>query len=267
MITTLVDNIQETFGLAPIEGMAAGLPLVVTDWDGYRDTCRHGQDGIRIPTVVPPPGAGALVPLAHGALNESFQRYVGNTALMTGFDIPKAAEAFAALAADEGLRRRLGESAQRRASETYDWPIVIEQYRSLWQELAERRAKEPEIAARRETHAHDPRLDDPFRLYGHFATRQMSANTVLSLPPAGDGLTVADIARSTINTGADRFLLRDDEKSAVVRRLAGGPSRVGALLDVVPEVRRAALFRWLGHAVKFDAIRIVDDEPGDLLTE
>ena len=34
----LIDNIQETFGLAPIEGMAAGLPLLVSDWDGMKDT-------------------------------------------------------------------------------------------------------------------------------------------------------------------------------------------------------------------------------------
>src|SRR4029079_16664641 len=52
------DNIQETFGLTPIEAMAAGLPCVVTDWNGYRDTVRDGEDGFRIATVAPAPGAG-----------------------------------------------------------------------------------------------------------------------------------------------------------------------------------------------------------------
>ena len=28
--------------------MAAGLPVVVSDWDGYRDTVRDGVDGFRI---------------------------------------------------------------------------------------------------------------------------------------------------------------------------------------------------------------------------
>jgi len=28
--------------------MAAGLPCVVTDWDGYKDTVRHGEDGFRV---------------------------------------------------------------------------------------------------------------------------------------------------------------------------------------------------------------------------
>ena len=47
---SLSDNIQETFGIVPIEAMAAGLPVVVSDWDGYKDTVRDGIDGFRIPT-------------------------------------------------------------------------------------------------------------------------------------------------------------------------------------------------------------------------
>ena len=37
---SLSDNIQETFGLVPLEAMAAGLPVIVSDWDGYRETVR-----------------------------------------------------------------------------------------------------------------------------------------------------------------------------------------------------------------------------------
>ena len=42
IFVSLVDNIQETFGLAPLEAMAAGLPTVVSDWDGFRDQCGMG---------------------------------------------------------------------------------------------------------------------------------------------------------------------------------------------------------------------------------
>ena len=47
---SLVDNPQETFGLAVAEAMAAGVPLVVSDWNGYRDLVRDGIDGFRVPT-------------------------------------------------------------------------------------------------------------------------------------------------------------------------------------------------------------------------
>ena len=45
LFLSLVDNPQETFGLAPVEAMAAGIPVVVSDWDGYRFTVSDGVEG------------------------------------------------------------------------------------------------------------------------------------------------------------------------------------------------------------------------------
>ena len=46
------DNIQETFGLAVLEAMASGLPVVASDWDGYRDLVDHGRTGFLVPTAM-----------------------------------------------------------------------------------------------------------------------------------------------------------------------------------------------------------------------
>ena len=35
LFVSLSDNVQETFGLTPVEAMAAGLPCVVSDWSGH----------------------------------------------------------------------------------------------------------------------------------------------------------------------------------------------------------------------------------------
>ena len=48
---SLVDNPQETFGLTPVEAMAAGIPVIVSDWDGYRYTVTDGLEGFLIPTT------------------------------------------------------------------------------------------------------------------------------------------------------------------------------------------------------------------------
>jgi glycosyltransferase involved in cell wall biosynthesis len=37
-----IDNFQETFGIAVVEAMAAGLPVVASDFDGYRDLVEEG---------------------------------------------------------------------------------------------------------------------------------------------------------------------------------------------------------------------------------
>jgi len=44
---SLSDNIQETFGLTPLEAMAAGLPVIASDWDGYRR--KRGADAAHAP--------------------------------------------------------------------------------------------------------------------------------------------------------------------------------------------------------------------------
>ena len=35
LVLSLVDNIQETFGLSIAEAMAAGRPVVASNWNGY----------------------------------------------------------------------------------------------------------------------------------------------------------------------------------------------------------------------------------------
>jgi glycosyltransferase involved in cell wall biosynthesis len=134
LYAALVDNIQETFGLAPVEAMAAGLPVVATDWDGFRDTVRHGVDGILVPTLMAPPGEGLEAALCHATEHISYGAFLSVTARLTAVDISAAGEAFRALAADATLRRRMGAAGQARVRETFDWAAVIPQYHALWRE-------------------------------------------------------------------------------------------------------------------------------------
>ena len=53
---SLVDCLQETFGLTPVEAMASRLPVVASDWNGYKDTVVEGRTGFRIPTQSFEPG-------------------------------------------------------------------------------------------------------------------------------------------------------------------------------------------------------------------
>ena len=87
LFTSLVDNIQETFGLAPIEAMAAGLPVVAADWDGYRETVRDGVDGFLVPTTMTPPGFGGTMAYRHFSGLDSYDAYVGVAALNVAVDV------------------------------------------------------------------------------------------------------------------------------------------------------------------------------------
>ena len=106
------DSIQETFGLAVLEAMAVGLPVVASDWDGYRDIVRDGETGFLAPTLmVDGATAGATVRLMVGEL--TYDHFLAECSQATAVDVPAMAEAIARLAGDAALRRRMGEAGRR----------------------------------------------------------------------------------------------------------------------------------------------------------
>ncbi len=140
IFVSLVDNIQETFGLTPLEAMAAGLPVVASDWDGYRYTMRDGVEGFLIPTLGGVPGGlGHGMALRHAIGVDSYQAYVGQVAQHTAVHVGKAAGAIAALAASPELRAKMGAAGRARVASSFAWPVVIGQLNGLLGELAELR--------------------------------------------------------------------------------------------------------------------------------
>jgi D-inositol-3-phosphate glycosyltransferase len=125
IFTSLVDNVQETFGITPVEAMAAGLPVVVSDWDGYRFTVRDGVDGMLIPTLGGPrSGLGATLVQRHIFGIASYQAYAGQVAQHTAVHVGRAAAAIAELAGSPELRKRMGAAGRERVRTTFDWPVV-----------------------------------------------------------------------------------------------------------------------------------------------
>jgi len=188
---SLVDNIQETFGLTPVEAMAAGLPVVVSDWDGYRYTVRDHIDGFLIPTLISPGGApGELLANLHSLELESYQTYVGAVAQHTAVHIQQAAAAIGRLVDESDLRRSMGKAAQQRAQMTFSWPTVVSQYKELFDELAEVRRRSDPLSAKAGACV-QPIRGEPFADFRHFATHTLDSVHTLRL---ADGVTAADLA-------------------------------------------------------------------------
>lgn len=177
LFISLSDNIQETFGLTPVEAMAAGLPVVVTDWNGYKDTVRDGVDGFRIPTWMPPPNLGEGFAKAHEAGVENYDFYCGLNCQTVAVDGRVLAERLGELVANPELRRSMGAAGRQRAWAEYDWAVVYRRYQALYGQLAELRGAAGSGPAAPRAAA--SRLD-PYQSFGHYPTARIQPDTLVA---------------------------------------------------------------------------------------
>jgi phosphatidylinositol alpha-mannosyltransferase len=88
---------QESFGIALVEAMAAGLPVVATDIPGYREVVSDGVEGLLVPPRDPEALAAGLVWVLK----------------------------------DPERAKRLGDAGRERAR-TFDWPVVVDRLEELY---------------------------------------------------------------------------------------------------------------------------------------
>lgn len=258
VFTLLSDNIQETFGLAPIEAMAAGLPVVVSDWDGFRDTVEDGVQGYRIPTRQAPPGHARDLARRYEDGIDRYDSYIAAVAQFCAVDVRAAAAAFARLFGDADLRRKMSEAARRRAREVYDWRVITAAYRDLWGELAVLRVKADERAPLRAGSEPHPARGDPFRLFQSYPTAILQPTDRISITGRCDASRVDTFLAFPGSSLHPQSLATADEVRHVLEKL--GEMGTLACSDIVADfvaVRRPTVFRTLAWLLKHDIIYVV----------
>jgi hypothetical protein len=256
----LADNIQESFGLTPIEAMAAGLPCVVTDWDGYRDTVRDGIDGFRVATFTPPPGFATDLIIDHALDLHPYGAFIGKAGGVTVVDCEATTAAFQRLAADPDLRRRLGSNGAKRARASFDWSVIIRAYEALWDELAEIRAAAQVEHPRPAERVRWPEHLDPFELFADYPTAIVQGKTKIRLTPDAD--TEAFEERLSLQMAVVDLVgakplpalrqLRD--------RLRAGPRELESIVGSFRKEDRVRALRGLMLMAKFGLVAIEGDE-------
>ena len=183
MFVSLSDNLQETFGITPVEAMASGLPVVVTDWDGYKDTVVEGVTGYRIPTWMPPPDMGMALAAAFEAGTINYDRYIGLSCLEVSADNEALVSRLTQLIRDPVLRRQMGAAGRERVAKVYDWNVVMDQHMALWRDLdlLRRNALQDQASSLKGAPKCAPARQDPYRVFGSFPTAMISPATRVSL--------------------------------------------------------------------------------------
>ncbi|MEX0809989.1 MAG: glycosyltransferase family 4 protein [Dongiaceae bacterium] len=256
VFTSLSDNIQETFGLTPIEAMAAGLPVVVSDWDGYRYTVRDGKDGIAIPTFMPPGGDGGEIALRYASGIDGYGRYCMSTAQSIAVDVEACADAYVKLAEDAALRRTLGEAGRKHAMATFDWSVVIKAYQALWAEMAESRKSAEENAPPKSGRPSRPLRDDPFTLFSSYPTASIDGTTLVEAVPGADPSQIRAFKGSPLANLMPSIILPDAALGSLIERAARGRATVEELVIESHSVPAGTVRRSLGWLAKNGLVRL-----------
>ncbi len=151
VFTSLADSIQETFGLVIVEAMGSGLPVVATDWDGYRDLVVDGVTGLLVPTgMVGNATADATLRLLLNVVD--YDEFLAECNQTVAVDPEAVAAAYARLLVDPALRQRMGAAGRARVESHFTWELVIKAYEQLWREQeSERRTHLKSAPAARRT--------------------------------------------------------------------------------------------------------------------
>lgn len=126
-----VDNLQESFGISIIEAMASGLPVIASDWDGYKDTVVHGVTGYKVPTY----WADVDDDLSKMSQIDDWTEHNFRVAQSIAIDNDKLYEYMRCFVEDENLAHQFGAASKQRAMEIYDWSHIIKRYEDLWEKL------------------------------------------------------------------------------------------------------------------------------------
>lgn len=251
----LIDNIQETFGLAPIEAMAAGLPLLVSDWDGMKDTVTPDV-GLRVTTRSLPARHTAEEALRHHGNVDSYNQYCASISAVTEIDMAELQAKIRTLVQNPGLRRKMGAAGAKRARDLYDWSRIVPQMQDLWAEQDRRRTVN---AARHRRYAPDalPVAPAPTRLFAAYPTEQTTHEGVRFVAVPRGGLpNVNDTLVARDYLGIKRIFAAPKDIEDIYQ-LVAAQGAIGADLAQITAASRAQsqnLDRILMWLLKYDFI-------------
>jgi glycosyltransferase involved in cell wall biosynthesis len=228
------DSLQESFGLVLLEAMAAGLPIVASDYNGYRDVIGDSGAGLLVKTLAPAlPAVSAELPFEDRlAAYETFSQ-------STALDIPQLTDAMLELARSPERRSDLAARGKRHVSDNFRWPTVARRHYAVWNELCS-------IAALDNTPAvQSPYVYDHGAVFRHHVTEVLRQDSVVALSRLA--------VHSRLPLSEPPCHLKESTLEAILERLQDGPVEAASLampLEVA--------LQHLAYLVKHGMARVLD---------
>ncbi len=180
VFTSPTDCITESFGITVIEAMAAGVPQVLPDWDGYRDTVRHGETGFLTRTrwMNSTDDLDDFGPMC-GWQFDHFS--IGQS---VAIDMGEMETHLHLLLNNEVLRQRMGDRSREVATTHYSFAAVAKQYNDLWAELG--KVADGVKGIQGKARFAWPRY---YNTFSHYSSENLALDTMLAITPSGVSAT------------------------------------------------------------------------------
>ncbi|MBW2056229.1 MAG: glycosyltransferase family 4 protein [Deltaproteobacteria bacterium] len=230
--TSVSDNPQETFGITLLEAMGWGLPLLVSDFDGYREIVTEDV-GRRIATTW-----GDFEPFwkLSPLMDEvTLHRYLGQSVCV---DVEGLADGLEFFFSDPDRCREMGMAARERFLRLYDSRVIIPRLEALWTRLKEGFRPGPGASCE------DPLAMKAFPCFSHYVTQTLSHEMRIRTTRFGRSLLASEV-RYPLLSGMGRLV--DPEETGLVMAQAMDPCSVGQILRSAEhqEWKRRYLILWM----------------------
>ncbi|HXS94657.1 MAG TPA: glycosyltransferase family 4 protein [Candidatus Limnocylindrales bacterium] len=196
VFVTIGDSLAESFGLAPVEAMASGLPQIATDWNGHRETVEHGKTGFLIPTKWC--GYDHDLSCSDDLLGWHYDHALMSQSVI--IDVCTLVDRIQALIDNSTLRAVMGEASRNRAVAEFGYEVTAQRHEELWRELRVLSKSITYISPAYKLHA--PHYD---AIFGGYSTERLNSHDRLTL--GQQGLDMSLILRTIVADipGAELF--------------------------------------------------------------
>jgi hypothetical protein len=244
--------------------MACGIPQVVSDWDGYKDTVVDGETGFLIPTTWASCDADLV---AEASFHDTAFDHLA-MGQCVAVDLAALRERLQRLIEDDALRARMGEASRERAVGSFSLERVVSAHEDLWAELAAAATgdEEDEEDEDKENAGARPALDldaMPYcKVFGHYATRMLRPSDAVGSTSLAHELVAGTTTLAThVKTpGIHSHGLMELIVSVVLTlEQAGRVTRAGEIVDVCVKresVSPAMVVREVLWLLKYGVLRL-----------
>lgn len=218
---SLIDNLQETFGISIIEAMNKGLPTIVSDLNGYKELVEENESGFKIPSLW----------TNDFELNELSSIMDFNTlqlmlAQNMAIDIEIFKKRIISLAEDANLRKRMGQKGRDIVIRKYLWRNIIKQYEDLWNSLN----KESQKFNSNKSSDIDIFANNYLDLFSHYPTNTLSGKDKFQISERG--IKALDSGQIPVAYNNIQPLINQDQVVNILNQLMNSPLSLSEIQNI-----------------------------------